>query len=521
MKRILYIWVLSIFTFLNAQNTDEVVEKMIDEVYNNSQVEKLSHELFDVIGPRLVGTPQMKNAHDWAVNKYESWGIKSYLHEWGVWRGWERGITHIDMLKPRVRTLAGRQLAWSPSTSKRGVTAELTKIPQINNKEDFEQWLKTVKGKFILVSQNQITGRPDSQWEEYSTEESFEKMKKDRDKISEDWYSNIRKSGYGYRDISKAFEDAGAVGLISSYWSKAFGANKVFSARTDKIPNVDLNLEDYTMLYRMVENGINPTVKIISTSTEHGVVPTFNTIAEIKGVEKPNEYVILSAHFDSWDGSQGTTDNGTGTIVMMEAMRILKKFYPNPKRTIMVGHWGSEEQGLNGSRAFVEDYPKIVENTQAVFNQDNGTGRVVSISGQGFLNSYDYLSRWLSAVPQDVTKHIETDFPGMPGSGGTDHASFVAAGVPAFNLSALDWEYWNYTWHTNLDSYDKIVFDDLKNNVILTAILAYKASEDNEKASRERRILPKSSINPRTGRPMRSRGWPSVRKPNRDGTSSK
>ena len=346
-------------------------------------------------------------------------------------------------------------------------------------------------------------------------------MKKDRDKISEDWYSNIRKSGYGYRDISKAFEDAGAVGLISSYWSKAFGANKVFSARTDKIPNVDLNLEDYTMLYRMVENGINPTVKIISTSTEHGVVPTFNTIAEIKGVEKPNEYVILSAHFDSWDGSQGTTDNGTGTIVMMEAMRILKKFYPNPKRTIMVGHWGSEEQGLNGSRAFVEDYPKIVENTQAVFNQDNGTGRVVSISGQGFLNSYDYLSRWLSAVPQDVTKHIETDFPGMPGSGGTDHASFVAAGVPAFNLSALDWEYWNYTWHTNLDSYDKIVFDDLKNNVILTAILAYKASEDNEKASRERRILPKSSINPRTGRPMRSRGWPSVRKPNRDGTSSK
>jgi len=521
MKKILYIWVLSIFTFLNAQNTDEVVEKMIDEVYNNSQVEKLSHELFDVIGPRLVGTPQMKNAHDWAVNKYESWGIKSYLHEWGVWRGWERGITHIDMLKPRVRTLAGRQLAWSPSTSKRGVTAELTKIPQINNKEDFDEWLKTVKGKFILVSQNQITGRPDSQWEEYSTEESFEKMKKDRDKISEDWYSNIRKSGYGYRDISKAFEDAGAVGLISSYWSKAFGANKVFSARTDKIPNVDLNLEDYTMLYRMVENGIKPTVKIISTSTEHGVVPTFNTIAEIKGVEKPNEYVILSAHFDSWDGSQGTTDNGTGTIVMMEAMRILKKFYPNPKRTIMVGHWGSEEQGLNGSRAFVEDYPKIVENTQAVFNQDNGTGRVVSISGQGFLNSYDYLSRWLSAVPQDVTKHIETDFPGMPGSGGTDHASFVAAGVPAFNLSALDWEYWNYTWHTNLDSYDKIVFDDLKNNVILTAILAYKASEDNEKASRERRILPKSSINPRTGRPMRSRGWPSVRKPNRDGTSSK
>ncbi len=508
MKKFISLSFLLIITFLNAQNSDGVIKNIIDEVKNNSHVEKLSHELFDVVGPRLVGTPQMKNAHDWAVEKYKSWGINSYLHQWGIWRGWERGITHIDMLKPRVRTLNGRQLAWSPSTSKRGITAEVTKVPEIDNKEDFDSWLKTVKGKFILVSQNQ-------------TPESFEKMKEQRDKISENWYSNIRKTGYGYRDISKAFEDAGAVGLISSYWSRAFGANKVFSARTDKIPNVDVNLEDYTMLYRMVENGTTPTVKIISTSRELGDVPTFNTLAEIKGVEKPNEYVILSAHFDSWDGSQGTTDNGTGTIVMMEAMRILKKFYPNPKRTIMVGHWGSEEQGLNGSRAFVEDYPNIVENIQAVFNQDNGTGRVVSISGQGFLNSYDYLSDWLSSVPQDVTKHIETDFPGMPGSGGTDHASFVAAGVPAFNLSALDWEYWNYTWHTNLDSYDKIVFDDLKNNVILTAILAYKASEDPDQASREKRVLPESSVNPRTGRMMRARGWPSVRKPNRDGTSSK
>ena len=514
-----------LFTFLLASlsisSQNATIDSIIEEATNNSQVELLAHELFDLIGPRLVGTPQMKNAHDWAVKKYEKWGMTARLHQWGVWRGWERGITHIDMLEPRIRTLAGRQLAWSPSTSKKGITAEVTKIPEINEKSEFDQWLKTIKGKFVLVSQNQITGRPDYQWEEYATPESFEKLKEDRDKVSEKWFSNFRKTGYGYRDINKAFEDAGAVGLISSYWSKAFGANKVFSARTEKIPNVDLNLEDYTMLYRMVENGSTPKVKIISTSKELGEMPTFNTIAEIKGVEKPDEYVILSAHFDSWDGGQGSTDNGTGTLVMMETMRILKKFYPNPKRTIMVGHWGSEEQGLNGSRAFVEDYPEIIENTQAVFNQDNGTGRVIDISGQGFLNSYDYLSDWLSAVPRNVTKHIETDSPGIPGGGGSDYASFVAAGVPAFSLSSLSWSYSNHTWHTNLDTYDKIVFDDLKNNVILTAILAYKASEDVDKASREKRIMPESTVNPRTGRMMRSRGWPSIRKPNRDGTSSR
>ena len=140
---------------------------------------------------------------------------------------------------------------------------------------------------------------------------------------------------------------------------------------------------------------------------ETGVSGTFNTIGEIKGTEKPNEYVILSAHFDSWDGGTGATDNGTGTIVMMEAMRILKKVYPNPKRTILVGHWGSEEQGLNGSRAFVEDHPEIIQNIQAVFNQDNGTGRVINLSGQGFLYAYDYLGRWLTKVPETIKAPIE------------------------------------------------------------------------------------------------------------------
>jgi len=261
----------------------------------------------------------------------------------------------------------------------------------------------------------------------------------------------------------------------------------------------------------MVEYGDQPKIKVIAQSKELGIVPTFNTIAQIKGVEKPEEYVILSAHFDSWDGGTGATDNGTGSLVMMETMRVLKKMYPNPKRTILVGHWGSEEQGLNGSRAFVEDFPKIVENTQAVFNQDNGTGRVVNISGAGFLHSYEFMSRWLYSVPKDVTKHIKTSYPGSPSGGGSDNASFVAAGVPAFSLSSLNWSYWNYTWHTNRDTYDKIIFDDVRNNVILTAVLAYMASEDDSKTSRERIIMP---IDSRTGK---QRNWPTQRSPQRKG----
>ena len=506
-----YFLLIFLFTSLvvNAQN--ETIDNIVEEATNNSQLEKLAHELLDVVGPRLVGTPQMKNAHDWAVNKYNSWGISSRLHQWGEWRGWERISTHIEMVHPRKRSLTGMQLAWSASTKKKGVTAELEVIPMVSDKSEFDSWLEGIKGKFVMIDMKQPTGRPDYNWEEFATPESFEKMKKERANQTKEWRANLRKSGYNFRNINQTIEDAGSVGLISSNWSRGFGVNKIFSSRAKEIPTIDLELEDYTMLYRMVEYGDQPKIKVIAQSKELGIVPTFNTIAQIKGVEKPEEYVILSAHFDSWDGGTGATDNGTGSLVMMETMRVLKKMYPNPKRTILVGHWGSEEQGLNGSRAFVEDFPKIVENTQAVFNQDNGTGRVVNISGAGFLHSYEFMSRWLYSVPKDVTKHIKTSYPGSPSGGGSDNASFVAAGVPAFSLSSLNWSYWNYTWHTNRDTYDKIIFDDVRNNVILTAVLAYMASEDDSKTSRERIIMP---IDSRTGK---QRNWPTQRSPQRKG----
>lgn len=498
-------------SFLSAQTDDDVVEAIQKEANENSQLEQLAYELMDVIGPRLVGTPQMENAHEWAVETYKKWGIEAKNEAWGKWRGWQRGITHIDMLEPRLVTLNGMQLAWSPSTGKNGVTANLIALPTISDSLAFVKWLPSAKGKFVMVSMEQPTGRPDENWEEYATETSFEKMKKERQQTEDAWKRNFDNMGYTSRNINEALAKAGSVGIIQSSWSEGFGANKIFGATTKKIPVVDLSLEDYGMLYRMVEHGDTPKIKVVAESEELGEVPTFNTIATIPGKELPNEYIILSAHFDSWDGATGATDNGTGTITMLEAARILKKVYPNPKRTIIVGLWGSEEQGLNGSRAFVEDHPKIVNNLQALFNQDNGTGRVVSITGQGFLNAYDYIGRWLKAVPEDITQHIETSFPGSPARGGSDYASFVAAGAPAFSLSSLSWDYWNYTWHTNLDTYDKIVFDDVRNNAILTAILAYKASEDPEKTSREKAVL---GIDSKTGEELT---WPEARSPERAG----
>ena len=490
---------------LYAQDSP-LIKNLVNDARQNSMLESLGTELIDRIGPRLVGSPQMQLAHNWVIEKYKSWGIAAENQQWGQWRGWERGITHIDMLYPRLQSLRGTQLAWSPQSPANGITAEVVMIPFAEDSIQFKKQLGIVKGKLVLISMPQPTGRPDDNWEKFAKKESFEKMKADREKQLSDWQKQMTLPGYNVRNIHAALENAGAVGFISSYWSRAYGSNKIFGANTKKIPVVDISLEDYGMLYRLVRDGQKPRVRIIADSKETGLQPTFNTIATIKGVEKPNEYVMLSAHLDSWDGGTGATDNGTGTIVMMEAMRLLKKWYPNPKRTIIVGHWGSEEQGLNGSRDFVIDHPEIVQNIQAVFNQDGGTGRLNFINGAGFLHGYDFLSRWLAAIPKDVGSEIQASYPGAPSSGGSDNASFLPAGIPSYYLGTVNWDYGTVTWHTNLDTYDKIVFDDLRASVIATAILAYMASEEPELVSREKIKLPGNTKWPQPGLPNRKGG---------------
>lgn len=497
--------------FPQAAPLEPIVADIIKEARENSQLKILAHELLDIVGPRLVGTPQMDHAHEWAINTFNSWGIPAANQQFGEWRGWERGISHIDLIHPRVKTLYGTQLAWSPTTGGKAIEGEVVVLPNVKDSTEFKTWLSNnVKGKYVMISMNQPSGRPDHNWKEYATPASFEKMQEDKRTAAREWNDRINRTGVSANSLPGVLEDAGAAGIVMCYWSQEFGSNKIFGARTIKVPTIDLSLEDYGVIFRLAESGEKPLLRVRTESKELGTVPIFNTIAEIKGSEFPDEYVILSAHLDSWEGGSGATDNGTGTIAIMEVARILKKLLPNPKRTILIGLWGSEEQGLNGSRAFVIDNPDVVAKTQAVFNLDNGTGRVSDINGSGFLHSYDFIERWMAPVPMDIRREVSTTFPGSPSGGSSDHAAFIAAGVPAFMLSALSWGYSTITWHTNLDTYDKLVFDDLEHNVILTAIMTYKASEEPELVNREQRILP-------AGRDGRPGVWPQIRQPRRLG----
>ncbi len=568
-----------------AAQSDPVADRIFRIGMDSSRVQQLSQVLMDSVGPRLTASPGMRNASDWVINSYKSWGIDARRENYGTWRGWRRGVSHIDLMQPRVRSLEGMMLAWSPGTpGGRPVTAEVIVLPKFADSTEFVRWLPTARGKIVLLSPAWPTCRPSEDWVRFSTpgakagiDSAVAIMNREwavmtkpgpvgdngRPTTLPDSTKLYRGTGYslglGTGTLGVRLEKAGVAGMITSRLklggfpnpfappagggpggggpggggpggggfggggggqaapgrsesgggpaasrrpaagggggfggggaagSGGWGVIEVFESYNTIAPAVTLTCEDYGLVYRLAENKQKPMVRLELDAQLLGEQPAFNTIGVIKGVEKPDEYVMLSAHFDSWDGSSGATDNGTGTMMAMEAMRILKLAYPNPKRTIMVGHWNSEEQGLNGSRAFTEDHPEVMKGLQALFNQDNGTGRVQSLSSSGLSDIGRHLKSWYGKLPAFYTDSMSDNvvswsFRDVPtgNPGGTDGAVFACYGTPSFGMGAVGWNYGTYTWHTNRDTYDKVVVADLKHNATLAALMIYHASEDPE-----------------------------------------
>jgi hypothetical protein len=464
--------------------TDSTLARLWRLGMDSSRAAEFAQVLMDSVGPRLTGSPGHLAGNDWLVKTYAAIGITARNEQYGTWRRWQRGVSHLDLVAPRVRSLEAMTLAWSPGT-KRPVQAAVIPMPLGLDSAGFAAWLPSAKGKAVLASAHEPTCRPPDNWERWATPESRARIQAERDSIQQAFGNAVRATGLGPAGLARALENAGAVAVLTSRWSLGWGVNKIFSASTERVPTFDVSCEDYGLLWRLAERNQGPVVQLSADAQFLGEQPVFNTIATIPG-EKADEFVMLSAHFDSWDGGSGATDNGTGTITMLEAARLLSIAYPKPKRTIVIGHWGGEEQGLNGSHAFVEDHPEVVKGLQALWNQDNGTGRIATVSASGFAGAVPNFAQWIAALPEAFTRELSIQLPGSPSGGGTDHASFVCAGAPGFNLSATPWNYSDYTWHTQRDTYDKVVLDDLKHNATMTAMLAYLAAEDPEFTGRGR-----------------------------------
>jgi carboxypeptidase Q len=484
-------------------SSDPVLRAIWDEATQRSQLEPLAQALMDSLGPRLTGSPGQAAAQQWLLEQYGRWGIQARNEPYGTWRGWRRGYTHVDLLSPRVRTLEAMMLAWSPGTTA-PVEGGVVVLPELADSMAFRAWLPSVRGKYVMISFPPPTCRPDDNWQRWAVPADWERMRTERQADVAAWAQRVARTGLTARDLPVALEQAGAAGVLSNLWSAGWGVEKIFNARTRTVPTVDLSCEDYGLVYRLAMNGDDPRLREDARAEFTGEeTPVSNTVARIEGSRKRDEYIMLSAHFDSWDASSGATDNGTGTVVMMEALRILRQVYPHPNRTIVVGHWSGEEQGLNGSRAFSEDHPEIVRGLHALFNQDNGTGRIRNISMQGFTGLAPTFRRWLDAMPPMVTDSVNVDDPGMPSGGGSDNASFVCHGAPAFGLGSLSWDYGAYTWHTNRDTYDKISFDDVRRNAVMVAMLVYLADQEESLLPRDRRT--EFPVNQQTNQPG---SWP-------------
>ena len=490
-------------------SSDPVLEAIWRAGIEQSRVAELAQVLLDSLGPRLTGSPGSEAAANWVIDTYRSWGIEARGEPYGTWRGWRRGISHLDLVEPRVRTLEATMLAWSPGTQG-PVRGSVVALPHLADAQELTDFLTGVRGQFVLLAAPEPSCRPEDSWEQWSTPASLARHQVDLDSTRADWIARARSTGASsLGELAEMLEGAGAAGLLSSEWSRGWGVGKVFSAATQAIPQVDVSCEDYGLLWRLAVRGQGPVVRLEAEAEPLGEVPVANTVGVIRGGEFPDEYVLLSAHFDSWDSASGATDNGSGTALMMEAMRILRRVYPRPKRTILAGHWNGEEQGLNGSRAFAEDHPEIVSDLQVLLNYDDGTGRIDRITMEGIVGAGAYFSGWLENIPEELTRGITLADPGMPGRGMTDNWSFLCAGAPAFGLNSASWDYSAYTWHTNRDTYDKLVTDNLGANATLIAMLAYLASEEPDRIPRTQRELP---VDARTGAPAT---WPECTNPDR------
>jgi hypothetical protein len=494
---------------------DSVIRRMWQVGMEQSQTERLAQVLIDSIGPRLSGSPGFQSAVEWLERTYTQLGIPARKERYGTWRGWRQGAVTAELIAPRHQNLEVELLAWSRGTRRQGVEGDVVVLPELRDADAARQWLASLRGKFLLLSAPESMCRAPQELARFARATTVARLTEQRTAAQRAFVERMRALAPAGTEPQQAFriayarlDSAGLIGVGSSLWSNGWGVNKVFATSTEMTPALDISCEDFGLLHRLASNGQHPRIRFSADAeATPAEVPMFNVVGELRGVELPNEYVLLSAHLDSWHGATGATDNGTGTITMLEAMRILKAAYPRPRRTILVGHWGGEEQGANGSLAFAEDHPDVVNGLQAVFNQDNGTWRVEILEAQGFLKAGGNLARWVAQLPSEMTDSVRLQVPGPQANTGSDHSSFTCRPAPAFRLQSSYSEYRQYTWHTNRDTYDKIVFDDLKNNATMAAMLAYAASEDRERVPRDQALLPPEG--------NRQRPWPTCGKSRR------
>lgn len=476
----------------------EIPAKIRSEVMERSQIMRTLHYLTDLYGPRLTGSPNLKQAAEWAVKQMDQWGLKNcQLDPWEFGHpGWLNERLSAHLVSPVKDHLVCEALAWTPGTNG-PIAAEAYQmvLPESPTQEDLTRYLDgmkdRVKGKIVLVGKHQAVPvnlsppprRLDDQQARARYDPNNPNAGRPFGRQNQRQQTPGRLSAAQINDQVDAFLLTNKALVRVNDAARDHGQIRAFANRsydpTKVIPTVMMRNEDYGRISRVLADGktVDLEFNIVNRIYPEGHT-AYNAVAEIPGGDKGDEVVMLGAHLDSWHAATGATDNAIGCAVMMEAVRILKAIGVKPRRTIRLALWGGEEQGLLGSQAYVNEHFGTFENPKpgffklsAYFNIDAGTGRARGLSVFGPAQAADTLRRVVG--PFEDLGVVGVIASKNRSGGGSDHASFTRAGLPGISVGQDPIEYGSYTWHTNLDTFERIVEEDVKKSAIVIAAAVY------------------------------------------------
>ncbi len=502
---------LAVLTYSQNDAPDlNVVNKIRQEGMQNSKVMEIAFYLTDVSGPRLTASPGYLNAANWAKNKLTSLGLSNAVVEpWGEFgKGWQQERSYVAMTKPYYQPFIAIPKAWTKGTP--GNSTMKGEVILITAKDS--AGLKQYEGKLnnkIVMTWNADTLKPSfkadgRRWEDTTLEKMAAAVPQEnmarggRGNQSPEWMAmqafNRTLNALMLKEKPALILSMNARGNNGTLFVSSGGQ---YQKDAPEAPaSVVISSDEYLKLQRLINAGIKVELEAdVKTRFFTADLKGYNVIAEIPGTDPvlKNEVVMLGAHLDSWHGSTGATDNASGCAVMMEAVRILQALNIKPRRTIRIALWGGEEQGLHGSRNYVKNHigdPATMElkpaheKISAYYNLDNGTGRIRGVYLQGNSGVSPIFSKWLEPF-----KDLDATTVTISNTGGTDHLSFDAVGIPGFQFIQDPIEYSTRTHHTNMDSYDHLIPEDLKQASVIVASFVYNTAMRDEKLPRKE--LPK------------------------------
>ncbi len=467
----------------------QMMQKIKDEEKSNSQISMIAHNITDVCGPRLTNSPGYNCALDWVTETCKKWGLQNAGREaWGEFgKGWSSKRATLAMKVPYYENIIAYPVPWCKSTGK-SIQAQLIMLDDFDS-ASIDKAGASLQGKIVMIKPSN-TKMPDA-FKPYATRYADTAL----DNLPDD-YMVTRKQLEGYLPYIKKnyyttlyLEKKGAAGLILSNTGSidgtvfVDGGNGYAKGYSPSLPEMKISREDYLKMMRLLQDHSSVELEMNLENTFYDKDLTgYNVVAEIPGTDPSlkSEVVMLGGHLDSWAGGTGATDNGAGCIVMLEAMRILKTLDVRPRRTIRIALWGGEEQGLYGSFGYVKKHfgnPADMKlkpeqsKISAYYNLDNGSGKIRGIYTQNNEAVDSIFKTWLTPFNDMGATGVTNS-----NTGSTDHISFDAVGIPAFQFIQDPLEYETRTHHSNMDTYDHLSIEDLRQAAVIVAAFVYNTA---------------------------------------------